>query len=74
MAMNMNLLLKHEIRVLRAENEQKMKKKARGVLISVMKFFCLYKKVKTAFSSLIYREMSRFLSCTYASPASSTTL
>jgi hypothetical protein len=29
MAMNMNLLLQQEIRVLRAENERKMKKKAR---------------------------------------------
>jgi hypothetical protein len=29
MAMNMNLLLQQEIRVLRAENEWKMKKKAR---------------------------------------------
>jgi uncharacterized small protein (DUF1192 family) len=29
MAMNMNLLLQQEIKVLRAENERKMKKKAR---------------------------------------------
>jgi hypothetical protein len=29
MAMNMNLLLQHEIKVLRAENERKMKKKAK---------------------------------------------
>lgn len=53
MAMNMNLILQQEIRVLRAGNERRMKKNAKKHFFRGLPFYLLTGKVVNLFSSLI---------------------
>jgi hypothetical protein len=62
MAMNMNLLLQQEIKVLRGEDKRKSKRGQGGVLILVMIWFYLYRKVRIEFNSLIRSFIGRLMS------------
>lgn len=62
MAMNTNVLLQQEIKVLLAENERKMKKKARTRATLGNDLIYLYRKVKIVSSSLIHMLRSRLRS------------